>query len=78
VIVGDMTIKAAYASLYLEVSAASDVKALCEKYDFCVLHANRPVTCEELRVKIATGAEGSYVSAIRTIEIDPQSNKEQR
>ena len=67
--VAEMTLKSVYSCLYLELNKPDQLKAIREKYDFCRAHATRRVSPEELRIKITHGAEGSYVTGIRTLEV---------
>jgi HEPN domain-containing protein len=71
----DLVVNTLYSCLYLEVTRTCDIQGLQAKYEFHVKNRGNPVTPEQIGLKIAAGPEGSYVTAVRNIKINPSPRK---
>ena len=71
----DIVVYALYSCLYLEATKKHEIQALQSKYDFHLENKGQPVTPEEIGLKMASGPEGSYVTAVRTIATDSPTEK---
>jgi len=74
-LMADIVVDTLYSNLYLQITKNHDIQDLQAKYDLHMKNKGRPVTPEEIGLKMVAGPEGSYVTAFRTIEIDSQPDK---
>jgi len=74
----ETVVKNLYSSFYLEVTLAHEIRTLQERFDFHVRNKGREVTHEEIGLKMASGPEGTYATAVDTVEIESRPSKRRR